>query len=142
MAKREFSSGGIVARKSGNSFFVLLIKDSYGRWTWPKGNIDKPESSEDAAIREIAEEVGIKDAEILERVGETQYFYKLHNILRFKTVYIYLCETKQSKLKLQKSEITDGGWFTPREALERIEYKGARDLLRKAVKRYSAIKKL
>lgn len=54
MAEREFSAGGIVMRWERQKPKVLLIKDSYGRWTWPKGNIDKGESSKDAAIREIA----------------------------------------------------------------------------------------
>jgi len=142
VAKREFSSGGIVARKRGKSLYILLIKDSYGRWTWPKGNIDKGESSEETAVREIGEEAGIKDVRILGRLGKTQYFYKLRNILRFKTVYIYLCETKQKRLAIQKSELMDGKWFTPREALERVEYKGAKELLKKAVKRYSLLNRL
>ncbi|MBU4310579.1 NUDIX domain-containing protein, partial [bacterium] len=52
MAKREFSAGGIVIKREKSKIKVLLIKDGYGKWTWPKGNIDKGESSEDAALRE------------------------------------------------------------------------------------------
>ncbi len=142
MAKREFSAGGIVIKKKKKGFSILLIKDSYGRWTWPKGNIKKSESPEDAAVREIEEEVGIKDIEIIERVGKTQYFYKLKNILRFKTVFIYLCETKDNKLRIQKSEIRDGKWFTPKEALDRVEYRGSKELLQKAIDRFATINKL
>lgn len=140
--KREFSSGGVVTRRRGTGFLVLLIKDGYGRWTWPKGNIRKKESSKEAAIREIGEEVGLKEIDIIEKVGRTQYFYKLNNILRFKTVYLYLCESKKARLAIQTSEIESGKWFAPQEALERIEYKGSKNLLKKAIKKFAAIHKL
>ena len=41
MADREFSAGGIVIKGKKDDLEVLLIKDGYGRWTWPKGKIDK-----------------------------------------------------------------------------------------------------
>jgi len=142
VVKREFSSGGIVARKKGKAFYILLIKDSYGRWTWPKGHIEKSEASKDAALREIQEEVGLNDVKILEKVGQTQYFYKLKKVLRFKTVFLYLCETNRVGLKIQALEIDDAKWFTPKDALETVEYKGARQLLKKAIKRFVVINKL
>lgn len=143
VVKREFSSGGIVARKNARGISILLIKDGYGRWTWPKGNIKKGESSRDTAVREIEEEVGIKDAKVLEKVGQTQYFYKLKGSLRFKTVYIYLCEVIGSdKLIIQKSEIKEGRWLTPKDALSLIEYKGSKEILHKAIERFAFIKKL
>jgi 8-oxo-dGTP diphosphatase len=137
--KREFSSGGVVVRKKGRSFVVLLIKDGYGRWTWPKGNINRGESSKDAAVREIEEEVGIKEIAVIKKIGQTQYFYKLKSDLIFKTVFLYLCETKQARLKIQESEIEDGKWFAPADALKKIEYKGSGNLLKKALKAFSAM---
>ena len=137
--KREFSSGGVVVRKTGNSFAVLLIKDSYGRWTWPKGHIDKNESSEEAALREISEEVGIENTVIIGKIGQQQYFYKLKGDLVFKTVFIYLCETKQTRLTIQDSEIDDGMWFSPEDAIKKIEYRGSGVLLKKALNRFASM---
>jgi len=51
MAKREFSSGGIVIKKVKSTIKVLLIKDGYGHWTWPKGNIERGETLKEAAIQ-------------------------------------------------------------------------------------------
>lgn len=116
---------------------VLLIKDSYGRWTWPKGKIDKGESSKDAAIREIAEEVGLRDIELIDKTGEIQYFYRLKGKLIFKTVYIYLFKLKSNEnLKILYEEIQDGKWFTPREAIRKVEYKGAKAILKKAIEKF------
>ena len=81
MAEREFSAGGIVVKRQGRGFDVLLIKDSYGRWSWPKGHIERDEKSADAALREIEEEVGLKNLRILGKAGRSNYFYRLEGKL-------------------------------------------------------------
>ncbi len=142
MAKREFSAGGIVFRKKGEAFEVLLIKDAYGRWSWPKGNIDKDEKSQDTALREVKEEVGLKNIRILGKIGRSNYFYRLKGDLIFKTVFFFLLEANEDeKLKVQRSEIEDARWFKPDAAKKCVEYKGAREMLEKAIEMYKAEKK-
>lgn len=137
MAEREFSAGGIVMKWERQKPKVLLIKDSYGRWTWPKGHINKNESSKDAAIREIGEEVGLKNIELIDKIGKTRYFYRSRGKLIFKTVYLYLFRLKgNERLKILHEEIQDGAWLRPEEALEKIEYKGARGFLREAIGKF------
>ncbi|MBL7085011.1 MAG: NUDIX domain-containing protein [Candidatus Omnitrophica bacterium] len=142
MAKREFSAGGIVFRRKSRGFEVLLIKDVYGRWTWPKGHIDRDEKSQDAALREIEEEAGLKNIRILGRIGRNNYFFRLKEDLIFKTVYFFLVQADSAeKLKVQKAEIEDARWFKPDEALKTVEYKGAREMLEKAIEMYKAEKR-
>ena len=136
MAKREFSAGGIVLKREKRRLKVLLIKDGYGKWTWPKGNIGKGESSEDAALRETNEETGLKKLRIVEKIDRINYFYRLHGTLIYKTVYLFLMEAKgRKKFKIQTSEIRDAKWFTPEEALETVAYKGAKETLKKAIEK-------
>lgn len=136
MAKREFSAGGIVIKRERERLKILLIKDGYGRWTWPKGNIGKGELSEDAALREIEEETGLKNLQIIKKLNKIEYFYRLHGDLIFKTVYLFLMEAKgREKFKIQTSEIRDAKWFTPDEALETVSYKGSKETLKKAIER-------
>ncbi|GAG48071.1 unnamed protein product, partial [marine sediment metagenome] len=94
MAKREFSAGGIVLKREKGRLKILLIKDGYGRWAWPKGNIGKGELSEDAALREIEEETGLKKLRIVEKIDRINYFYRLHGTVIYKTVYLFLMEAK------------------------------------------------
>lgn len=137
MARREFSAGGIVFRKRGRAIEVLLIKDAYGRWTWPKGKIDQSERSQDAAVREIKEEVGLNNIRVLGKVGRSNYFFRLRGELIFKTVFFFLIEALNNEnLRVQESEIQDARWFKPKEALAFVEYKGAKELLEKAIKMY------
>lgn len=136
MAKREFSAGGIVVKKERERLRVLLIKDGYGKWTWPKGNIGKDELSEDAALREIEEETGLKKLQVIEKCGRINYFYRLHGTLIYKTVYLFLTEAKgREKFKIQTSEIRNAKWFTPEEAVETVAYKGAKEILKRAIER-------
>lgn len=137
MAEREFSSGGIVMKLRNSEIRLLLIKDPYGRWTWPKGKIDKGESSFGAAKREVGEETGLKNIQIINRVGQTNYFYKREGKLIYKTVYLYLFKfVGKEALSIQKTEIKDGRWFSKEEALSKVDYKGAKELLKKAIRAF------
>ena len=140
MAEKEFSSGGVVIKETESGLKVLLIKDGYGHWTWPKGNIEKDESSQDAAIREIWEETGVKNIGMMDKLDTIHYFYRLKGKLISKTVYLYLFEAKgNERLKALESEIEDAKWLSPEEALERIEYKGAKKILNKAINRFKKV---
>lgn len=142
MAKREFSAGGIVVKKRFNNFEILLIKDSYGRWTWPKGHIDQGEKSHQTALREISEETGLKEIKILNKIGRTNYSFHLKGELIFKTVFFFLAvATGDEKFRIQQDEIKEAKWFTPKKALETVTYKGAKKMLEKAIKMYEKEKR-
>lgn len=137
MTKKEFSSGGVIIKRYPAGLKVLLIKDGYGHWTWPKGNIEAGESPEGAAIREIAEEVGLKDIELIDKIADIRYYYRLEGRLILKTVYLYLFEAKtQEPIKALKSEIDDAQWLSPEIAMKRVEYKGSKEVLKKAIDRF------
>jgi len=133
--EREYSSGGIVARSLKSGTKVLLILDPYKKWTWPKGKIEGKETPLEAATREIAEETGLRDLEMISEVGRSNYYYRRGSVLIYKTVYMYLFNSLSSeRLLIQKSEIEGGQWFPPDEALKKLGYKGAGNLLKKALK--------
>jgi 8-oxo-dGTP pyrophosphatase MutT (NUDIX family) len=133
--KRHFSAGGVIIKTERERPFVLLIKDGYGHWTWPKGHIEKGESPEDAALREITEETGLKKIGIEAKIGEQTYYFKLKGELIFKTVYIFLVKASaREKLVIQASEIADAKWLPAEDALKAIEYKGSREMVEKGIR--------
>ena len=134
MIERQFSAGGVVIKKERKEVKVLLIKDSYGHWIWPKGHIEKGESDEEAAIREISEETGLKTLEIVKKLGKQEYYFTLKGKKIFKTVTVFLLKANaREKLKIQAEEIEDARWFSAEKALETIEYEGSRTHLKKAI---------
>lgn len=126
--KREISAGGVVIRDKE----MLLIKDSYGRWSLPKGLIEKNETTEEAALREVREETGLKNIELVKKIGEIKYFYQLKGEKIFKIVIFFLMKTEDKELKAQW-EIQDAKWFSIDEALEKIDYKNTKIIIEKAL---------
>ena len=67
------SAGGVVWRRSDDGVEVLLIhRPRYMDWSLPKGKAKSGESDEDAAVREIDEEIGIR-AELGRELPSTRY---------------------------------------------------------------------
>jgi len=125
----------VIIKKEKGRPRVLLIKDSYGHWIWPKGHIEKGETSEEAALREISEETGLKKIRIEERLGKQQYFFTLQGKRIFKTVHMFLVKANaREKLVIQTSEIEKGRWFWAGDALKTIEYKGSKEFLKKGIR--------
>ena len=134
MSEKHFASGGVVIKLEEGDVKVLLIKDSYGHWTWPKGHIELRETPEIAAVREIKEETGLKTLELLEEVGKQEYWYTLKGVRIFKVVHIFLVKAETGEeLKIQKEEIAEGKWLKPEGALVRIEYEGSKEILERAI---------
>lgn len=126
MAKLEFDAGGIVYRKTqGSQPKIVLILDSYNRWTFPKGHIEKGEKTEVAALREIAEETGVPQEKlrIIKLLKKVDYWFRLEGELIHKYVYFYLVESSEEKLSPQFSEIKDAKWIDIDEAFKKISYK-------------------
>ncbi len=134
---KQFAAGGVVIKKERGIPKILLIKDSYGHWTWPKGHMEKKETLEETALREIAEETGQKKTEIVKKIGEQKYIFTLRGKKISKIVYIFLIKAQaREKLVVQASEIEKAKWFRAEEALEKIEYKGSRALLKKGIEAF------
>lgn len=73
--RTQNSAGGVVFRRSGPGFDVALVSVKGGKvWTLPKGLINKGESPRETALREVAEETGLK-GEIMDDLGEITYWY-------------------------------------------------------------------
>jgi 8-oxo-dGTP diphosphatase len=120
----EFSAGAILYKKEQKQFYFALILDSYGRWTFPKGHLEKGEKPEKAARRELAEEIGVKDPKIIKLLEKIDYWFKLEGQLIHKFVYFYLMEAPPgTKLSPQETEIKEARWFEPQAAAAILGYK-------------------
>ena len=51
---------------------LLVHRPKYGDWTFPKGKLEEGESWEAAALREVAEETGLR-CELGDEIGSTHY---------------------------------------------------------------------
>lgn len=94
--KKETSSGGIVYKKTDTGFLWLVTQHSQHKgWVFPKGlvgDIHENERMEDAALREVEEEGGVKARIINPHPVQVMYSYTWNDIQVDKTVFYYLME--------------------------------------------------
>lgn len=121
---REPTAGGIVFRggKDGK-VEILLIQDSKGRWTIPKGHIEEGEKAAETARREITEEVGLKEMKILDWLGKINFRYRRGNSLVLMTTEIFLVQALGNTDKIRPEKwMNSVAWLSANDALEKIEY--------------------
>lgn len=132
--KRVYSAGGVVYKIDNYKPYFLLISTKHGEvWTLPKGLIERDESSEEAAIREIKEETGI-EGKIIDHLGKTSYWFNFDNERYFKTVTYFLVEYVKGEIN-PDFEVDTASWFSYDEALRRLKYKSDIEMLKKAMER-------
>lgn len=125
---REFSAGGVVSK---NGKWLIIRPAGTKRWQFPKGKIDKDESSKGTALREVEEEGGVK-VEIIEKIGDSQYFFVLKGKKIFKTVTFYLMEHLGDTKKGHDWEVEEAIFVPYKEAFERLSFKEDKEILKKA----------
>lgn len=134
---REPTAGGIVFRRNKkNEIEILLIQDAKDRWTIPKGHIEDGETAQATAKREIGEEAGLTDVDVLGWLGKIHFRYRRIDKLVLMTTQIYLVRAKGDTNAIKKEEWMNGiKWFSFAEALDLIEYEDIGKLMLLGMKR-------
>ena len=132
-AREETSAGGVVVRVEEGTTFVLLIRDSYQNWGFPKGHLESGEVPEAAALREVEEETGVSDLTIRGSIDAIDWYFRFRGQLVHKVCHFCLMETSGTATSPQRAEgITACRWTRFDEAETLISYANARDVLRRA----------
>ena len=135
MATQHYRSAGVVvfrrSVKSGQREYLLL---DYGKhWDFPKGHVEEGEDDQTAALRELAEETGIKDARLVDGFSHliTYFFRDRAKKLIHKQVIFFAAETRAKRIRLSYEHV--GAKFLAFDAaLKRATYPKAKEVLNKA----------
>src|SRR3989304_8699921 len=126
--KRIFSAGGIVIKQNEDGSRILVTQHSKHKgWDFPKGHREIYESEEQTALREVEEEVGVR-AEIIEKVGQTQYFYYEEGERVLKTVVFYLMKYLGEGEATTAEEVSAKIWLPIDKVEERLTFKDTKEM--------------
>jgi 8-oxo-dGTP diphosphatase len=112
------AAGGVVIRDgSGTPEVVLVHRAKYDDWTLPKGKLERGESDEECALREVEEETGLV-CELVEELDSSSY---LDAAGRPKFVRYWLMRPLAGELRATR-EIDDARWYPVAEAERQLSY--------------------
>lgn len=131
----EDLGGAVVYRKEGTRTLFALVHDVFGYWTLSKGHLEKGEDVREGTIRELKEELGLINLNLLEEIGVNEYVasdpQKGH--VRRRVSY-FLAETSDKELVLGPSGGLDNlGWFLEKDLADLKIYEDIWPLIKKAV---------
>lgn len=131
----EQKAGAVVYSKDEEGVIRLaMVHDVFGYWTLSKGGVEEGEETEDAAKREIKEEIGL-DITIGELLGENEYIanHPQEGKIR-KQVKYYLAESAFTPIELEDSGgLDDAKWFELGEVVELTMYDDIMEIITKAI---------
>lgn len=128
----EKSAGAVIFRKN-DGIKYLLLHYAGGHWDFVKGNVEEGEEEKATVAREIKEETGIEDINFIEDFKESiNHFYKREKRLIYKEVVFYLVETSSAEGVKLSYEHVGYEWLGYEEAVQRLTYRNARNVLEKA----------
>ena len=136
----QLSAGGVVCRRNpAGQLEVALIATHRGeRWALPKGLVEKGESLEETALREVYEETGL-EAETIKRLEPIEYWFWWdedgQKVRYHKKVYFFVMAYRGGDIAQHDFEVEDVRWFPIDEAIERASYKTERKVLQQAKER-------
>ena len=122
------AAGGMVRNKKGKVLFIYRNN----KWDLPKGKLEKGESIEKAALREVEEETGVQDLAIKNYLKTTYHIFKRNGEYRLKkVVWFDMVTTYEGKLIAQKEE-----------GITKVKWKGSKKIAKALKKSYLNIELL
>jgi 8-oxo-dGTP diphosphatase len=121
VSDRIEAAGGVVVR---GGKVALVHRPRYDDWTLPKGKLDPGESFEEAALREVEEETGVRPRLVRELPATS---YEVRG--RPKVVRYWLMDVEHEAVFAPNDETDELRWVAADEALRLLTYERDRDLL-------------
>lgn len=137
----ETSAGGIVYYDKASGREWLLIQHSKARhWGFPKGHVGDTipnEKLEEAALREVAEEGGVRATIISDKPLSTTYFFRYGNTLHKKTVYYFLMKYLSGDPANHDAEVSEALFLPEAEVVSKLTFDSDKEAFRKIIQTFS-----
>lgn len=136
--REQVSAGGLLVRRDRGAVELALVACSRrGRLTWEiaKGKLEPGETPEQAAMRELQEEMGFTGTlRITARLGQVRYGFRTpEGDPRLKTLYVYTMEAEAPPERFSPARaegITEVRWFSVPEACRLVTHSSLLPMMR------------
>ena len=144
--KKEVSAGGIVFKiiqpptSNVQRLWLITQHSKHKGWGFPKGLIgdkNSAEKMEDAALREVEEEGGVKAKIVSDKPVVVKYKYRFKKYLVDKTVYYFLMEYISGDPKNHDWEMLDAKFVSEEDVKKTLTYKSDQQAFNQAFKNFS-----
>ena len=134
----ETSAGGVVVERPGAerpraALIARRTRRGGLEWVLPKGHLEPGETAEDAAVREVEEETGIR-SRVLGTLGTIDYWFVLDGRRIHKTVHHFLLAAEGGALSPDDVEVEQVEWVPLDLVPERLAHADERDLAVRAAR--------
>jgi 8-oxo-dGTP diphosphatase len=123
------AAGGVVVRRDREPRVAAIHRPRYGDWTLPKGKLDSGESFEEAALREVEEETGLR-CRLGEELSPARYADRKG---RSKLVRFWRMEPEEESPFEPNDEVDELRWVNSEEAASLLDYEHDRELVAEAL---------
>ncbi len=120
------AAGGVVTNKEGKVLFIYRNN----KWDLPKGKLDKGETLEECALREVEEETGVKGLKIENILMTTYHIFKRNGDYKLKEVHWYAMKTSYKGELMGQAD----------EGIEKVRWKGPNKIAKALENSYTNIK--
>lgn len=139
----QVSAGGVAFRAGESGVEVAIVSVvPNGRWQLPKGIVDRGESPEAAAVREVREEAGI-ETNSLAPIETIEYWYVggsgQRRVRYHKFVHFFLLSYRGGDVSDHDHEVSEARWVRIDEAIKMLAFKNERMVVEKAREMIAAL---
>lgn len=127
----ERSCGGVVFTRQNGTVYYVIIRHLGGHCGFPKGHMEPGETQRQTALREIREEVGL-DCVLMDGFCEEEWYSLPERSGLQKQVVYFLAQYANQTLSAQPQEVAEVYLLPYAQALEKLTFAEARQILQKA----------
>lgn len=86
----EVSAGALVFKHTKEEICFAMVKDSYGKWTFPKGHVRRGETLREAAERECSEETGLHHLRFKRKLGAIDIWFRDRFVFKGRLIHKFI----------------------------------------------------
>lgn len=140
----EVSSGGLVFKRTKQGVYFAMMKDSFGKWAFPKGHVRAGENYRKAAEREIEEELGLADLRFKKELGQIDIWFRDRFVHKGKLVHKYIhyflfqaapgARVRKPESKEKGERIQAVAWVPVGKIMKQSSYSDMKPIIKRALR--------